>query len=210
MTVINPRAEADARIVHAANMVCNTCNEDWSAKRDYTPEELQDLYGVLSMALVQLAKLPGGKEAREHTYARTRKELERRGRHDILSRFDAETGADRGESVELRHTIKLVSEALDAAGVPAFSPGDPDAPWPLGEPIPLDARVRLLSEARDRWRADKQPNDHRACGAVLRALGTDTDLSYGTVGYHLAKLVELGGTDGDALAGKLVNLAAEL
>jgi len=46
--------------------------------REFTAEELDDLYYCLSMGCVKLKKLPGGAEAAERVYAGAQAELTRR------------------------------------------------------------------------------------------------------------------------------------
>lgn len=77
---MSPRTEADAQIARALQIVCDAGDEDETPRRDYTPKELETLFFSLSMAMIQLAKLPGGKEAKRHFYESASLELLRRGR----------------------------------------------------------------------------------------------------------------------------------
>lgn len=74
----DPRLEADAQIARALRIVVEACNGQEVPVRDYTPQELEDLFFALSMAMVQLAKVPGGHEAKERFYANAKTELLKR------------------------------------------------------------------------------------------------------------------------------------
>lgn len=81
---VDPRTEADAQIVRALLIVCDAGDADGKIgdpndRRDYTLDELETLFFALSMALVQLAKVPGGAEAKERFYTGANLELVRRG-----------------------------------------------------------------------------------------------------------------------------------
>lgn len=176
------REEADARIVRAASMVCEANNDEWRPTRDYTEDELDELIAQLSRALVQLGKLPGGKAARDRNHARILEELERRGRTDLV-RVVRDDGA-----------VRAAWAALDDAGVPTFPPVDPRMRGDVfGEPLTLEGRIRHLACARDRALARESswaPNDHDAVAAAMLVLGDRADLSPGTSGYYLVKLIE--------------------
>lgn len=96
----NPRAEADGHLARAFQIVCDASDEDADSvtctTRDYTPDELDKLFFSLTMASVQLAKVPGGAEAKDRCRARLKAELARRGEH----RLSAEAELDR-DAVEL-------------------------------------------------------------------------------------------------------------
>jgi hypothetical protein len=87
--ILNPRTEADAQICRALQVVVDADEttpepgETARLRRDYTLEELETLFFSLGMATVQLAKLPGGKEARDNFYRRAETVLLQRGRRDI-------------------------------------------------------------------------------------------------------------------------------
>ena len=52
--------------------------------REYTRDELDKVVGSMTMALVQIKRIPGGVEAYERTYEKAREELRRRGREDMI------------------------------------------------------------------------------------------------------------------------------
>lgn len=88
---VNPRTEADAQIARALRIVCDAdcvegCDQEPCPheRRDYTPEELGELFFALGMAMCQLTKLPGGPEAKDKHYAELKAELKRRGRDDLI------------------------------------------------------------------------------------------------------------------------------
>lgn len=82
---VNPRIEADAQIARALQIVVDACDKDEKPARDYTPDELETLFFALGTAMIQLVKLPGGKEARERFYHNAEDILAKRGRTDILA-----------------------------------------------------------------------------------------------------------------------------
>ena len=95
---VDPRSEAEAQIARALQIVCDAnCTlgcliEDPGnghrpdcGSRDYTPDELETLFFTLGMAMVQLAKVPGGKEARDRFYTNAKDQLMVRGRQDLLT-----------------------------------------------------------------------------------------------------------------------------
>lgn len=84
MVDVDPRIEADAQIARALQIVCDASDENDFPKREYTPDELETLFFTLGMAMTQLAKLPGGKEARERFYHNCKDQLLDRGRQDML------------------------------------------------------------------------------------------------------------------------------
>ena len=118
---VDPRQEHDAQVARALRIVCQADEREEEADRDYTQDELGELFFALTTALVQLKKVKGGKEAYDRYYAGVKAELRKRGREDFIkeSRFD--------------------KEAVDI---------------------------------------------------VKRTFGDDVDLSKGTTGYHLTKMVE--------------------
>lgn len=71
---VDPRTEADAHISRALQIVVDASGSDDHVnpcvRRDYTPDELEDLFFALGTAMIKLRKLPGGKEARDRFYAR--------------------------------------------------------------------------------------------------------------------------------------------
>ncbi len=96
-TEVDPRTEAEAQIARALQIVCDAdCTLDCLQKdpgnghrpdckqREYTPDELETLFFALGTAMTQLAKMPGGKEARERFYHNAQDQLLKRGRQDIL------------------------------------------------------------------------------------------------------------------------------
>lgn len=101
--VVDPRTEAEAQIARALQIVVDAApaRED-EAQRDYTPDELETLFFVLGMAMVQLAKVPGGKEARVRFYARATDLLAARNRHDLLDTLEA----DRAKHADARSRIR--------------------------------------------------------------------------------------------------------
>lgn len=89
--MVDPRIEADAQIHMALTIVCAAdCSEGCDetpchhGTRYYTPAELEDLFFSLSMAMVQLTKVPGGAEAKDRFYNGAKMELIRRGRRDLV------------------------------------------------------------------------------------------------------------------------------
>lgn len=89
MPEFSPRVEADAQIARALQIVVDACDVNDQPARDYTQEELETLFFTLGTAMVQLAKVPGGKEAKERYYANLKAELAKRGRKDLIE--DAES-----------------------------------------------------------------------------------------------------------------------
>lgn len=81
---VDPRLEADAQIARALQIVVDANPDDLPRGREYTADELETLFFALGTAMVQLAKLPGGKEARERFYANATDALAQRGRQDII------------------------------------------------------------------------------------------------------------------------------
>jgi len=91
----NPRSEADAQIARALQIVVDASRtvyegQDDFPSRDYTPDELETLFFALGMAMTQLAKVPGGKEARERFYHNCKDQLQKRGREDIIDSLTSE------------------------------------------------------------------------------------------------------------------------
>lgn len=74
----DPRVEADAQISRALQIVCDACDANDQPRRDYTQEELETLFFSLGTAMVQLAKVPGGAEAKERYYTNLKNELAKR------------------------------------------------------------------------------------------------------------------------------------
>lgn len=239
MDDVDPRAEADGQIVRAFQTVVNASDDDPDharAARDYTPEELDTLFFSLSMALIQLRKVPGGTAARDRFYERAEGDLLRRGRQDILDKLDAEA------------KIELVSAALDELGVPRHAgPGEPVSE---GQPIPLESRIGVLCAEVRRLRGQtRMPARHRrvqrlvtvkesdltiyetayatrridlpgmcdvirwddtdAVKEVKRAFGDDVDFSDGTFGDTLVKLVMLTQEKDVALRDELLALVSK-
>ncbi len=92
---VDPRVEADAQIARALGIVIDASasaeNDDEKVEqRDYTPDELETLFFALGMAMTQLAKVPGGKEARERFYHNCKDQLQKRGREDIIDSLTSE------------------------------------------------------------------------------------------------------------------------
>jgi len=135
---VDPRTEADAQVARALQVVVDAGDEH--DRRDYTPDELDTLFFALGMALVQLRKMPGGKEARDRFYERAEGVLTKRGRRDILEKLDAEAKIDR------------IGAALDALGVPRMTGyGEPVS---AGQPLDAEARVLRLGSERDQLLAE--------------------------------------------------------
>ena len=92
--VVDPRTEAEAQIARALQIVVDAQDGDPDSEeevaRDYTPDEMETLFFALGTAMVQLAKMPGGKEARERYYDNCVDQLAKRGRQDILDTIKAE------------------------------------------------------------------------------------------------------------------------
>lgn len=91
---VDPRLEAEAQIARALQIVIDADdrpegNPELSC-RDYTADELETLFFALGTAMVQLAKLPGGAEARHRFYERAEDVLVQRGRQDILDDLKVE------------------------------------------------------------------------------------------------------------------------
>lgn len=202
---VDPRTEADAQISHAFNIVVEASDvEDdpdrVGGMRAYTPDELESLFFSLGMAMVQLKKLPGGREARDRFYAKALGTLKVRGRPDILEKIDA--------SAELRR----VDRALDDLGAPRVAPAN--APVSAGQPLSVESRVRWLgSELRRAELASRDaPNeyDEEAVEIVKRTFGGDVDLRPGTVGHHFVRTVALELKDLNALREKFIALAIEI
>jgi hypothetical protein len=86
---IDPRLEAEAQIARALQIVIDASDpaiDDPDSCRDYTAEELETLFFALSMAMIQLRKVPGGKEARDRFYEKAKDTLLKRGRDDLVAR----------------------------------------------------------------------------------------------------------------------------
>ena len=198
---VDPRTEADAQVARALQVVVDADEAEAErggaarARRDYTPDELETLFFTLGMAIVQLKKLPGGQEAHDRGIRRMREELGKRGRHDLLARLDAES--------ELRGAMR----ALDELGVPAFAPEG--SPVSAGQPLGVEARIRWVAELARRRQAP-EANNEEAVRIVRRTFGDDVDLSEGTTGHHLVKLVELELAQLQQLGEKLVALAVQV
>lgn len=84
VTDVDPRIEADAQIARALQIVVEACDKDDHPNRDYTPDELETLFFALGTAMIQLTKIPGGKEARERYYHNAQDILLKRGRQDLI------------------------------------------------------------------------------------------------------------------------------
>jgi len=230
---VNPRTEADAQIARALQVVVDAGNPDDTPRRDYTEEELDTLFFALGMAMVQLRKVPGGKEARDRFYDRAERELGKRGRQDILDKLDAEAKLDR------------IGKILDGLGIPRTAgSGEPVS---FGRPYDVEARVRLLAEQRglprprrdshrrvqrvvsvkeseltEAERSHAHPTgtpgyfevarweDSEAVKIVKRTFGDNIDLSDGTIGdaFVRAITIEMKGLEG--LRDQLLELAASI
>lgn len=114
----DPRTEADAQTARALEIVVSAdCSLEClrqdpgnghhpdCKRRDYTADELETLFFALSMAMVQLVKLPGGKEARDRFYHRAVDILDQRGRTDMLDEL-------REESARRKKAKQIVKNAL--------------------------------------------------------------------------------------------------
>lgn len=103
---VDPRTEAEAQIARALQIVIDASEpiygQNKEETRDYTADELETLFFALGTAMVQLAKLSGGKEARERFYTNATDVLLKRGRKDILD--DLKKEHDR--KVEAKAIIK--------------------------------------------------------------------------------------------------------
>lgn len=85
---VDPRTEADAQVARAFRIVIDAgtdhesndapLSKPRSEPRGYTPDELDTLFFALTMAGVQLLKVPGGREAHDRANERARAELHRR------------------------------------------------------------------------------------------------------------------------------------
>lgn len=65
----DPRTELDGQVARAFRIVVNADDQDAAAPpRGYTPEELDELLFALSTALVQVTKIPGGRDAEARFY----------------------------------------------------------------------------------------------------------------------------------------------
>jgi len=84
---VDPFEEATGQVANALKILLDA--DDDRARRDLTAEELHDVFFSLTTALVQLKKLPGGKEAHERVYEECRAELRRRGREDIIQEVES-------------------------------------------------------------------------------------------------------------------------
>jgi hypothetical protein len=87
---VDPRAEAEAQIARALQIVVDATDEETGPFRDYTPDELETLFFALGTAMISLAKIPGGKDARERYYANCVDQLIKRGRQDMLDSLEVE------------------------------------------------------------------------------------------------------------------------
>lgn len=77
---VDPFTEATGRVASVLEILLNADEP----RRDLTADELRDVFFSLTTALVQLKKLPGGKEAHARVYEECRAELRRRGREGII------------------------------------------------------------------------------------------------------------------------------
>lgn len=127
---VDPRTEADAQVARAFGVVVDADEQDAERggaarpRRDYTPDDLDALFFSLSMALVQLAKLPGGREARDRSYDAARGELIRRGKRRMADEVEFSREAldlvrrafgddvDLGPGTSARSLAKLVEAEL--------------------------------------------------------------------------------------------------
>lgn len=99
---VDPRLEADAQIARALQIVCEACGPDDQPAREYTPDELETLFFALGMAMIQLAKVPGGKEARDRFYMNAKDQLAERGREDLLDKLKT----DHDRKVEAKRLVR--------------------------------------------------------------------------------------------------------
>lgn len=239
MTEVNPRTEADAQIARALQVVVDAGNPDDTPRRDYTEDELDVLFFALGMALVQLRKVPGGKEARDRFYDRAERELGRRGRQDILDILDIL------DKLDAEAKIDRIGTVLDGLGVPRTAgSGEPVS---YGHPYDVEERVHLLgaqrglprprreshrrvqrvvavkeSDLTEAERAYAHPTgtpgffevtrweDSEAVKIVKRTFGDDVDLSDGTVGDAFVKAITLEMSRLDGLRSQLLALAASI
>ena len=158
----DPRTVADSKIAWALQVVVDAGGElDECERRDYTPDELVELFLSLSTAMVMLCMLPGGREARERLRSRTSHELVARHRQDLLDKVDATA------------KIQRINEVLDELGAPRVAPeGEPVS---AGHPLDVESRVRWLARHRE------------AARLVREAFGDNIDLSDGTVGDAIVR-----------------------
>ncbi len=130
---VDPRSEADAQIARALQIVvdASAIHADNDApngrprmeRRDYEPAELDTLFFALSMAVVQLKKVPGGRKAGDRGLRTLREELARRGAK-VDAAFDLEPeavkivrrafgdGVDLGKGTTGRALVGLVTLEL--------------------------------------------------------------------------------------------------
>lgn len=147
---VNPRIEADAQIARALQIVCDAdCTLECLEKdpgnghrpdcqrRDYTPDELETLFFALGTAMTQLAKLPGGKEARERFYHNCMDQLLKRGRQDIID--DLAKHKDSMEEAKT-HVRKAFGDNVD------FAPGT--SGYAMAKVIELE--LNNLAELREK------------------------------------------------------------
>lgn len=143
---VDPRLEAEAQIARALQIVIDASDpapDDPDSCRDYTPEELETLFFALGTAMVQLKKVPGGRDARDRFYEKAKGTLIKRGRHDLVQ-------------------------------------------------------------------ASEQEPKEEAAKIVRRAFGDSIDLSPGTAGHAMVRMVELELEDLDELRRKVMTLATSM
>lgn len=140
----DPRIEAEAQIARALQIVVDGYDGgDEETRRDYTPDEMETLFFALGTAMVQLAKIPGGKEARERYYANCVDQLAKRGRQDILDDLEVERER-RAEAKRL--VVQAFGDDVD------FSPGTSGAgllkffELELGNQAELKKKLEALAE----------------------------------------------------------------
>jgi hypothetical protein len=146
IVVVDPRNEMDAQIARAFEIMIEAQgysppNPNPTHPIDYKPEALDELIFNLSMALVQLVKVPGGYAAKERSTTTIIAEMRKRNMSDIP------------EKVALREDAKAI---------------------------------------------------------VKQAFGDDIDLTPGTLGSVLVRLVQLDIDNKDGLRAKLAALASQL
>jgi hypothetical protein len=88
--VFDPREEADAQMLRILQIMEGARDWHLNEARPYTTEELDTMLFSLNMALVQLKKVPGGREAMDRHFARCEDELRRRGREDLVQDADVD------------------------------------------------------------------------------------------------------------------------
>jgi hypothetical protein len=188
----DPRAEADAQIARALQIVNDASESEdidgnvETARRDYNPAELETLFFALGCAMVQLKKLPGGKEARDRFYDNATESLRIRGRRDLLDEVDAQAKLHR------------ISDALDKLSVPRLLPGD-DSTGAAEQELDTFDRVKWLADDYAHYRAMAAKPDwfrrstdgelrEEAVKVIKRTYGDNVDLGPGTTGEALVCL----------------------